>query len=150
MIGSVLVVCTGNICRSPAGERALARLCPGLPVTSAGLGALVGNPADPVTTEAAMRHFALDLSGHVARQFSTELGLAHDLILVMEPHHRADIQRGWPQLSGRVMLFDHWTGAKGVEDPYRRPPEVHARALTDILRAAEAWAPRLTQKGATA
>lgn len=149
MIGSVLVVCTGNICRSPAGERMIARLCPSLQVGSAGLGALVGQPADPTTLEAAARHFLLDLSGHVARQFDVELGMMHDLILVMEPQQRAAIQRSWPHLSGRVMLFDHWTSAKGVEDPFRRPAEVHARALADIDRAAHAWAPRL-QPGATA
>lgn len=146
MIGSVLVVCTGNICRSPAGARALARLCPGMTTSSAGLGALEGSPVDPMTQEAAHQHFDLDLSGHVARAFSIELGLGHDLILVMEPRHRADIRRRWPQLSGRVMLFDHWTGANGVEDPYRRPREAHVRALIVIVRAAEAWAKRLTPR----
>jgi protein-tyrosine phosphatase len=146
MIAAVLVVCTGNICRSPAGERMLARLCPDLRVGSAGLGALVGQPADPTTADVAARHFGLDLSGHVARQFAPDLGLSHDLILVMEPHHRSAIQRSWPHLSGKVMLFDQWTGAKGVEDPFRRAPEVHARVLTDIDRAAQAWAPRLTPR----
>ena len=143
MIASVLIVCTGNICRSPAGERSIAMLCPGLKVTSAGLGALVGKPADPVTEAAAKQHFALDLSGHVARQFSKEIGLANDLILAMEPHHRDDIQRGWPQLSGRVMLCSQWSDVNGIEDPYQRPFEVHARVLTHIVRAAETWAGRL-------
>lgn len=147
MIAAVLVVCTGNICRSPAGERMIARLCPGLRVGSAGLGALVGQGADPTTADMAARHFGLDLSGHAARQFGADMGLAHDLILVMEPQHRSAIQRSWPHLSGKVMLFDQWTGAKGIEDPYRRPPEVHARALTDIDRAAHAWAQRLNPRG---
>ena len=143
MIASVLVVCTGNICRSPAGERMIARLCPGLRVGSAGLGALVGEPADPTTSEAAVQHFGLDLTGHVARQFTPEMGLAHDLLLVMDAGHRAAIRDTWPQLSGRVMLFDRWTDATGIDDPFRRSPDVHVRVLSDIDRAARAWAPRL-------
>lgn len=146
MIGSVLVVCTGNICRSPFGERMLARACPALRVGSAGLGALVGAPADSTTAEVAAKDFGLDLTGHVARAFTPELGHDHDLILAMDLHHRLDIARHWPQLSGRVMLYDHWTGAKGIDDPYRRPAEVHARVLADIARAAQAWAVRLVQK----
>ena len=44
----VLVVCVGNVCRSPLGERLLAaRLGDGFEVTSAGVGALVGEPMDP-------------------------------------------------------------------------------------------------------
>lgn len=143
MIASVLVVCTGNICRSPAGERMIARLCPSLRVGSAGLGALVGEPADATTAQAAHEHFGLDLSGHVARQFTPEIGLGHDLLLVMDAGHRSTIRDTWPQLSGRVMLFDRWTEAAGIDDPFRRPHDVHVRVLSDIDRAARAWALRL-------
>lgn len=121
----------------------IARLCPGLGVASAGLAAVVGASADADAAAAAARHFGLDLSDHVARQFTPGMGQAHDLLLVMEGHHRAQIRESWPQLSGRVMLFDHWTGGAGIEDPYRRPAEVHARVLDSIDRAARAWAPRL-------
>ncbi|WP_111467678.1 hypothetical protein [Cereibacter changlensis] len=43
------MVCVGNICRSPVGERLLAAELEGVTVGSAGLGALVGHPADPLT-----------------------------------------------------------------------------------------------------
>ena len=48
MFDKILVVCVGNICRSPTGERLLRSRLPGRQVTSAGLSALVDKPADAV------------------------------------------------------------------------------------------------------
>ncbi|MDM7089601.1 protein tyrosine phosphatase, partial [Enterobacter asburiae] len=42
MFQSILVVCTGNICRSPMGERLLRQQLPGKQVTSAGILGLEG------------------------------------------------------------------------------------------------------------
>jgi len=146
LVKSILVVCVGNICRSPAGERLLAE-CLGdrgalTQVSSAGIGALVGHAADETMSAVAGEH-GLSLEGHAARQFTRALGLEADLILVMEPGHRREIARQAPDLSGRVMLFDHWLGGQGIEDPYRRPREVHERILGQIAEAAEAWAVKL-------
>ena len=142
MIGSVLVVCVGNICRSPRGARLLARALPGVRVTSAGIAAVVGAGADETAATAATE-IGLDLGGHVARQITAEIGAAHDLILVMEPGHRAEIARRFPQLSGKTMLFDHWTGAQGIADPYRKPIETHRLARDRIAAAAQGWARKL-------
>ena len=148
MIKTVLVVCVGNICRSPVAERLLQTLAPGLQVSSAGIGALVGKSADAIVSEvAAARGVALD--GHVARQFSVELGKAADLILVMEAGHKAQICREMPQFSGKIMLFDHWVGAKGIADPFRKSPEFHKLVVDQIEASAKAWAVKLTSKGAT-
>lgn len=142
MIRSILVVCVGNICRSPVGERLLVAALPEHRISSAGLAALEGHPAD-ADAAAAAAEIGLDLEGHVARQLTQEIGKSHDLILVMEPGHRAEVMRRFPQLSGRTMLFDHWTGGTGIQDPYTQPIEVH-RAMRDrIVEAAAAWATRL-------
>lgn len=146
MFGSVLVVCLGNICRSPLGERVLAKGLPGLHVASAGLAAVVGHSADADAATVAAE-IGVDLSGHVARQFSLEIGVAHDLILVMEPCHRVEIFRRFPALSGRVMLFDQWIGGQGVSDPYRRSLDVHRATRDRIVTAAERWIVRLATKG---
>lgn len=142
MISSVLVVCVGNICRSPLGERALREGLPGVTVTSAGLAAVVGSGADQ-TASAVAAEAGVDLSGHVARQLTPQIGGSHDLILVMEPAHKDEIVRRYPQLSGRTMLFDHWTGAKGIADPYRLPEAVHRDSRDKILAASKAWIARL-------
>lgn len=142
MIKSILVVCVGNICRSPMGERLLQKDLPEIAVTSAGIGAVVGAGADATGTIAA-GEIGLDLSGHVARQLTDDIGSAHDLILVMEQGHREEINRRFPQLSGRTMLFDHWTGGKKIADPYRKPIEAHRVSRDLIVAAAEAWAKKL-------
>lgn len=145
-VSTILVVCVGNICRSPAGERILAQALAArgasITVSSAGIGALVGHAADAVMTEVAAQK-GLSLDGHVARQFTRTLGQANDLILVMEPGHRREIARQAPDLSGRVMLFDHWQGGTGIEDPYRRPREIHEIVFAKIAVAAEGWAGKL-------
>lgn len=145
MIRSVLVVCVGNICRSPVGERLLQANVPSLRVSSAGLGALVGKPADYVATEVAQAH-GLSLDGHAARQFTAALGQAADLILVMEAGHKAQIAREAPHLSGKTMLYDHWSGATGIADPYQRSVQFHDSVFQQIETAAKAWAKRLTPK----
>jgi len=147
---SVLVTCVGNICRSPLGERLLAaRLADrgsAITVASAGIAALGGHDADETASAVAAEH-GVSLAGHIARQFTHEIGLAHDLILVMEPGHRREIIRTAPDLSGRVMLFDHWRGGTGIADPYQRSRAFHEEVFTQIDAAASDWAARLAPQG---
>lgn len=142
MIKSILVVCVGNVCRSPLGERLLKARLPGVTISSAGLGALVGEPADADALAVAEEN-GVSLDGHVARQFDSALASSHDLILAMEPGHRRQILERMPALSGRVMLFDQWVGAKGIPDPYRRSREFHTATYEMTVKAADAWAERL-------
>jgi protein-tyrosine phosphatase len=146
MIKTVLVVCVGNICRSPLGERLLKLHAPHLDVSSAGIGALVGKPADDTASQIAAAQ-GVSLDGHVARQFSADLGKSADLILVMEAGHKAQIGRETPQLSGKTMLFDHWVGAAGVPDPYRKSQDYHKIVFDQVEKAAKAWAEKLKIKG---
>ncbi|MBC6408079.1 MAG: low molecular weight phosphotyrosine protein phosphatase [Rhodobacteraceae bacterium] len=139
MIKSVLVVCTANICRSPVAARILKGCCPDLRVESAGLHALEGHPAsEDMTTIAA--ETGLSMEGHAARQFTIGLASKYDLILVMEPEQRAAIMHRAPQISGKVMLFDHWTGCRGIPDPYTGSLEFNRHVFTKIQEAAKAWA----------
>lgn len=146
MFDRILVVCVGNICRSPVGERLLARELASstrpVQIGSAGIAALEGQGADELASEVAQAH-GLSLEGHVARQFTPELARDQDLILVMEPGHRAEILKQNPQLAGRIMLFDRWTGDRGIVDPYRRSREMHEVVFSRISEAAKAWATRL-------
>ncbi len=145
MFSSVLVVCVGNICRSPVGERLLAARCPDLKVESAGIGALEGHGADATAAEVAAAH-GLSLEGHVARQFSADLAAPFDLILVMEPGHKREIMRMTPALGGRVMLFGQWVGQDKIPDPYQRSREFHETVFEMLTGAANAWAAKLGGK----
>jgi protein-tyrosine phosphatase len=141
-VKKVLVVCVGNICRSPVGERILQAALPDTTVSSAGISALVGHAADETASKVAATN-GVSLDGHVSRQLTLDLGADQDLILVMEAGHKHEISRRFPQLSGRTMLFDQWTGKKGIADPYRLSQTFHEQVFQDIKAAADAWAPRL-------
>lgn len=144
----VLVVCIGNVCRSPVGERVLKAKLKSAEIESAGLGALVGHGVDETAAMVAERH-GVSVAGHKARQFTPELGARADLILVMEPEHRQSISASNPHLSGKVMLFDQWTERKGIPDPFRRSEYFHERVFEMIEAAADGWAAKLAPQGET-
>jgi len=147
-VPSILVVCVGNVCRSPVGERLLAlRLAQcgsKISVSSAGIGALVGHGADKDATTIAASH-GVSLDGHVSRQFLHAIGAEHALILVMEAGHKRAIVKSSPDLSGRIMLFDQWIGAKGIADPYQRSLQFHEEVFAQIDAAATAWVDKLAK-----
>ncbi|MFC7486547.1 low molecular weight phosphatase family protein [Knoellia sp. CPCC 206453] len=90
--GHILVVCTGNICRSPYIERVLAHELAGtgLTVSSAGTGALVGAPIDP---ESARRLVAVgaNADGYAARQITREIVAGADLIITATRDHLSQV-----------------------------------------------------------
>lgn len=84
----ILVVCTGNICRSPLGEAALrARLGELASVSSSGTYGEEGYGATEGSVTAG-RELGLELATHVARRLTTSQLGAADLILAMESEHR--------------------------------------------------------------
>ena len=89
--GRVLVVCTGNVCRSPFIERMLRVSVPGsVVVTSAGIEALVGEAIDPAVAELLGRHGG-DAEGFAARQVTAEMVAEADLVLTATRAHRAAV-----------------------------------------------------------
>jgi len=83
MINQILVVCIGNICRSPMAEGLLKRDLPKIKVSSAGLDALVGYGADPIAVEI-MAEQGIDIQSHRARMLTDNLVRQSELILVMD------------------------------------------------------------------
>jgi protein-tyrosine phosphatase len=47
------------------------------------------------------------------------------------------------------MLFDQWTGAKGIPDPYQQSEEFQEKTYRTIEAASAAWKSRLSTTGAT-
>ena len=88
----VLVVCTGNVCRSPIAEGLLRaafaeRMGPDMPeVASAGTMGWTGSGAHPSSIRAAAER-GVDISGHRAREVSEEDVARADLIVAMDPEH---------------------------------------------------------------
>lgn len=145
MFDSILVVCTGNICRSPLGERYLRSALPDKRIDSAGTGALVDHSADESAERIAHKH-GLSLSGHKGKQFTSSLARQYDLILVMEKSHIEDIGRIAPEARGKVMLFGHWLNQREIPDPYRKSEEAFASVFQLIDQAGLLWVKMLDTK----
>ncbi|MGN7789967.1 arsenate reductase/protein-tyrosine-phosphatase family protein [Enterobacter sp. 22452] len=146
MFDSILVVCTGNICRSPIGERLLRQRVPGKRITSAGIFGLEGSPADVGAREVAWRH-GISLEGHRARRLTPQLMRESDLILVMEPAHLRFISSMAPEIRGKSLLFGQWLEPQDIPDPYRKSHEAFDYVFGLLGKASQEWAHRLSQKG---
>ena len=94
-----LFVCTGNICRSPMAERTCrvraATRGVDLGVSSAGVGALNGQPMHPHAVEVLAEN-GVDATGFVSRYLQPRILQSADLVLCMTREHRAACQRMLP------------------------------------------------------
>ena len=143
MINRVLVVCVGNICRSPTAEWLLRHRLrrDGVTIESAGLAALVGNPIDPVA-ESVLAEHGVSVAGHVARQVSPELINAADIVLVMDKRHMSAVHAQVPHARGKTFLLGRWQNEAAVPDPYGKPRAVFEQAFTMIDTAVNSWLSR--------
>lgn len=132
---SVLIVCTGNICRSPAAEyllRAALGAGAGIEVASAGLDARLGEPvAGPMARLLGVR--GIDASGFAARQLRTDEAAAADVVLTMTAEQRAAVVSRVPRLVRRTFTLPEFAGLAELVtvDPSAGP----AQRLGDLVRA---------------
>ncbi|PKE32804.1 protein tyrosine phosphatase [Rahnella sp. AA] len=143
MFDSVLVVCTGNICRSPIAERILISHLPELNVSSAGIEALKGKDADVSAIAVAEKH-GLSLCGHKGKQFNFTQMQKYDLILVMERLHIEYITKNHPECRGKTMLLGHWMDKREIPDPYMKGPEAFEFVFRLIDQACQYWVDKLS------
>ncbi len=144
----ILLVCLGNICRSPTAEAALREAADAdgvaLTVDSAGTAAWhAGEPPDERMTAAAA-DVGLRLAG-AARQVTPRDLVDHDLVLAMDRHNLADLLALAPAdlPAGRIRLFrsfDPEGTDEDVPDPYYGGPEGFGRVVTMCRRTAAAIA----------
>jgi protein-tyrosine-phosphatase len=120
----VLLVCTGNTCRSPMAscllrkgweERRAVHGSGPLEIASAGLAAAPGEQASAQAINA-MAELGLDLQSHRSQPVSASLVESADLILVMTEGHRNALLNRWPHLADKIDLLSHGQGE--VSDPF--------------------------------
>jgi len=136
-VKKLLFVCTGNTCRSPMAEGLLKHLLGpdrGWEISSAGVCAVNGLPANPCAVEA-LRELGLDLSGHRSRHLSPELIDEADLLVTMTGGHRRAITAIAPESAGKVFLLKSFGVAQcaaDIYDPVGENLDVYRRVRDEI------------------
>ncbi|HEN5330527.1 protein tyrosine phosphatase [Klebsiella quasipneumoniae] len=142
MFNSILIVCTGNICRSPIGERLFHYYLDSKKIDSAGVGALVGHAADEMASKVAKMH-GLSLDGHYGKQFDSDLARQYDLILVMEKHHIEKVSSISPEARGKTFLLGHWLNKQEIPDPYKQSQEAFEYVYDLINQSCLSWVKKI-------
>jgi protein-tyrosine phosphatase len=127
---AVLLVCTGNVCRSPMAE-ALLR----------GLLAPVGAPADPHAVEL-MSERGLDITTHRARQLTAKILDDFPVVLVMDAGHRELMASRFRAARDRTWRIGEWSEFD-VPDPIGGERLDFERALVLIDQGLADWVDRL-------
>jgi len=141
----IVIVCTGNTCRSPMAEAIMRRQVAqrlgctpeqleqrGVLITSAGLAAAPGGCAAAEAVEI-MREQGLDISRHESQPLTDKLVRHADVILTLTSAHRQSIVRRWPEAASRTLTLR--TDEGDVEDPIGGPPEVYRQCAKQIEEA---------------
>lgn len=139
---NILVVCVGNICRSPMAEALLKQRYPHKNIDSAGVGALVGHSADPAVLEI-MAKQEIDITNHVAKQIDEGLAKKADLIFTMSDSQTKWIEERWPFCRGKTFKLGHWQD-KDIADPYKHEMSAFQTAYQDIVVSLEQWADKIS------
>jgi protein-tyrosine phosphatase len=145
MDNKILIVCIGNICRSPIAEGLFVEKFRGngknAQISSAGLSALVNYPAD-ATSQELMLNKGFDISKHRARQLTPELVFESDIIITMTTDQTKEVEKILPGAKGRVYRIGYW-GGFDVVDPYKRPKAIFEQAFALIEQGVDEWYERL-------
>ncbi len=128
--GQILVVCTGNLCRSPFAEGYLGQVLGYPDVCSVGTHAVPGNRV-PQDGLAVARQFGVELEAHRARPISLEELEESAAILCMEPYHAAVVEpMALPLGLGRdrIIVLD-------IPDPYGQGKGAYQQSFAQIVEA---------------
>ena len=143
----ILIVCTGNICRSPFIERFLQHQLDGCQpgaerpfiVGSAGTAALVGSAMDPQAAAVLESHGG-DASGFRARDLSLALIDESHLVLTATRAHRGKVAMMSPKVLRRVFTFRDFADlVSGIDGPTASVLQTDPRA----------WVQQVTEKAAS-
>lgn len=141
-VEKILVLCKGNICRSPFAAELLRQRFRqlGLPVqvASAGIEAAPNREAYPLARRMALQ-YGVPLSAHRTTLLSGDMVSEADLILVMETSQARSMYERYPHAAGKVVLLGRFGQEGGYEipDPYGEARDTFSRCYDQITKACD-------------
>lgn len=138
---NILVVCIGNICRSPMGEYFFKQIKPELNISSAGISGMIGYPADEKAI-LCMDRLNIDMRAHVAQKLNTEHIKQADLILVMSQRQQKHIEQTWSFAKGKVFRLGHWRNTD-IADPYQHDQQFFDNTCQLIQDCVNDWSKQI-------
>jgi protein-tyrosine phosphatase len=140
----ILLLCTGNLCRSPMAEGLMRVLLPSYGLFSAGLCARDGAPADPLAV-ALMREAGIDISAHRSRRLAGWMLAEATLVYTMEAGQAAWLRQQYPRYALKIARLGEICGTD-IPDPHGQPRTAFAQSYAVIQRAVQSRlsAPSLT------
>ncbi len=149
---TILVVCTGNICRSPMAaaimrDRLAAQgLTDQIQVLSAGVWAEDGHSASQ-NAISVLGERTIDLSSHRSQPITPALLDQASIILVMEEAHRRSLFHFAPRHLGKVFLLTEMTGGhEDVADPFGGNLQDYVQTANLLEKLIDAGLPTILQR----
>ena len=150
ILKKVLVVCTGNTCRSPMAEGWLNHKLAGKSwvAESAGVAAWGGDCASPEALEV-MREIGIDISSHRNRSLTRALVDEAAIILAMTDGHRREIERRFPEAAAKVRLVKSFGAApaEDVADPFGASVDAYRHIRDELVQALGDFLLYLAERG---
>ncbi|MCX7836676.1 MAG: low molecular weight protein arginine phosphatase [candidate division WOR-3 bacterium] len=135
---NILIVCTGNTCRSPMAKGILENYLKDYPVFiySAGTSALRNSPPSSYA-EKALKEIGIDISNHRSQQINEKMVWQADLILCAERNHIYYLETFYPEFKDKIFLIKGYPNKDGEDllDPIGLDYDVYVRVREELKAA---------------
>lgn len=132
----ILLICTGNTCRSPMAKALLSYYAPQAEVKSAGIFAADGSPANP-QTQTVLEEVDVSLA-HTAQQVTIALLEWADIVLTMTMSHKTMLARQFPGFQYKIMpLIQYAEGGRDagdidIKDPFGQSTDIYRKTRDEL------------------